>query len=806
MPTVNRWSIRAAALLLLGIAAGAHAWQPLPVQNDPLLRMPGTQPAQGVNLEAPNRCLNCHAGYNQAVEPGFQWMGSMMAQAARDPIYWASLAVAAQDSIWALGNPNATDLCLRCHMPEGWLAGRSDPTNGSLMTASDFDGVHCDFCHQMIDPFHVDTFNGTREGADWTGYWDEAGNTGPGSNTLSQTEALKTLNEDKSLAALINKFAGDPFFNASSRPYSPAYTENSSGQFFVSPNSQKRASFADANGRHQQLYSRHHKSKYFCGTCHDVSNPVLANLGASGLPDSGNGLITEQYASNQYFHVERTFSEFMLSAYGQQGGAVTNPEFRAQGGADIARAASCQDCHMRGVSGRAANKNDAVLRPAGSTEHPNSGLPLHDLSGGNSWITWILASTDPNGPVYDPVNAALLNQGPAVLTLDLSQGESPRVNGAALKAGADRAKGQLLMAATFKDASYDAASGNLGFRILNNTGHKLITGYPEGRRMFVNIRVLDGGGNVIREINGYDPVAGTLRGMPASPTLPAGKSLVESLIYEVHSSSTLTGEDKTFHFVLADGRSKDNRIPPRGFDKNGAVQRLAQPVNPVTKQPDISFFTDAEYAGGYDQQQLNVGPGGASVSLTLYYQGTSREYVEFLRNEINGTVRTLTSPTPSGEAQAYVIQSDPFFAKLKAWGNTMWDLWRHNHGLDGSGVQVAGIVPFAMASATVTPSTSPDADADGIPDATDNCTLLANATQCDSDGDGYGNRCDGDLNNNLSTNAQDTTLYRQQLGQPSVGPTFNKADLNCSGNVNAQDTTLFRQLLGNPPGPSGQAP
>jgi hypothetical protein len=236
------------------------------------------------------------------------------------------------------------------------------------------------------------------------------------------------------------------------------------------------------------------------------------------------------------------------------------------------------------------------------------------------------------------------------------------------------------------------------------------------------------------------------------------------------------------------------------------VQRLAQPVNPVTKQPDISFFTDAEYAGGYDQQQLNVGPGGASVSLTLYYQGTSREYVEFLRNEINGTVRTLTSPTPSGEAQAYVIQSDPFFAKLKAWGNTMWDLWRHNHGLDGSGVQVAGIVPFAMASATVTPSSSPDADADGIPDATDNCTLLANATQCDSDGDGYGNRCDGDLNNNLSTNAQDTTLYRQQLGQPSVGPTFNKADLNCSGNVNAQDTTLFRQLLGNPPGPSGQAP
>jgi len=100
----------------------------------------------------------------------------------------------------------------------------------------------------------------------------------------------------------------------------------------------------------------------------------------------------------------------------------------------------------------------------------------------------------------------------------------------------------------------------------------------------------------------------------------------------------------------------------------------------------------------------------------------------------------------------------------------------------------------------------PDADADGVPDATDNCTLVANPNQCDSDSDGYGNRCDGDMNNNGSTNAQDTVLFRQQLGQPSVGPTYNEADLNCNGAVNAQDTTLFRQRLGSPPGPSGLQP
>ncbi len=89
-------------------------------------------------------------------------------------------------------------------------------------------------------------------------------------------------------------------------------------------------------------------------------------------------------------------------------------------------------------------------------------------------------------------------------------------------------------------------------------------------------------------------------------------------------------------------------------------------------------------------------------------------------------------------------------------------------------------------------------------DVVDNCTLLPNPGQCDSDGDGFGNRCDGDLTNNGATNAQDTVVFRNRLGKPSTAPTYNAADLNCSGAVNAQDTVLFRLLLGSPPGPAGQ--
>ncbi len=104
---------------------------------------------------------------------------------------------------------------------------------------------------------------------------------------------------------------------------------------------------------------------------------------------------------------------------------------------------------------------------------------------------------------------------------------------------------------------------------------------------------------------------------------------------------------------------------------------------------------------------------------------------------------------------------------------------------------------------------SVDSDGDGVLNGIDNCSGLANASQCDSDGDGYGNLCDGDLGpgtGNGVTNAQDTTLFRAQLGQPSVAPTYNKADMNCNGAVNAQDTTQFRSRLGAPPGPSGFHP
>ncbi len=693
-------------IFLIGGVYAAYAWSPVPVSNDPLVRMPGTQPNQ-VSLEAPNRCFNCHAGYDPAVEPGFNWKGSMMAQAARDFLYWSCLTVAGQDSIWAVGTPNAVDICERCHFPKGWLEGRSDPPNASAMTAADFDGVQCDFCHRMYDPFFETTHAGTREGSDWLNYWDETNASG----TPSQQAADTTYAEDMALAQAITLFNGGRFFANNLPPQN--YTENGSGQYFVSPNAAKRASFADAAARHQMFYSRYHKSKFFCNSCHDVSNPVLANLGA----DPAQPLPTELNSASSYFHVERTFSEFMLSAYGQQGGAVTNPEFQAQGAPDITRAAKCQDCHMRDVVGVAANKNGAPVRPNESIEHPQSGQPLHDLTGGNAWVSWVLASAVPGSANYDPFNAQQLNQGPAMLTLDLTQGEG--IDPAALLAGVDRAKQQLLLAATIKGLTYDPTSGNLTFQVQNNTAHKLISGFPEGRRMFINIKAYTGG-SLIYEVNPYDDTVGTLKGLPAdyslsSPPLGPNEVYADELVYEMHPSSTLTGEAETFHFALATGRYKDNRIPPKGFDITKAADRLSVPVWHGVEDPN--YFSAAEYTGGFDQVALTIPAGADYVEVNLFYQTTSREYIEFLRDEIKGTGNlTLSSPTPSGEANAYIIQNDPFFAQLKAWGDTIWNLWTHN-------MHVEGAAPFLMTQSAIGTPPQPPC---GLPAPSLNATVPGN--------------------------------------------------------------------------------
>lgn len=104
-------------------------------------------------------------------------------------------------------------------------------------------------------------------------------------------------------------------------------------------------------------------------------------------------------------------------------------------------------------------------------------------------------------------------------------------------------------------------------------------------------------------------------------------------------------------------------------------------------------------------------------------------------------------------------------------------------------------------SINIPPDTDPpghDCELDGVPDNLDNCIIIANADQRDSDGDFYGNRCDADLNNDCIVNAIDLGMLKTVFfgNDPD-------ADFNGDGFVNAIDLGILKNLFFHRPGPSG---
>lgn len=97
----------------------------------------------------------------------------------------------------------------------------------------------------------------------------------------------------------------------------------------------------------------------------------------------------------------------------------------------------------------------------------------------------------------------------------------------------------------------------------------------------------------------------------------------------------------------------------------------------------------------------------------------------------------------------------------------------------------------------------PDTDNDGILDPNDNCVLIPNASplDCDTDIDGYGNRCDCDFDDNFGCGASDFGLFGMDFGMAGALET----DMNCDGGVGATDFGLFGMQFGGQPGPSGKS-
>ena len=494
--------------------------------------LPGSQPGQSGNIEHPGKCDNCHGGYDLAVEPAFNWRGSMMAQAARDPLFWACLAVANQDV------PESGDLCIRCHAPDGWLAGRSTPTDGSALNNNDREGVQCDFCHKLVRPPPLG----------------------------------------------VNPYPDDPDYTAGTYDRDQAYLAtlsvippaSANGMYIADADNAKRGPFVDAAAKHQMYYSPFHRESGICGTCHDVSNPAFN--GSSNIYTLNDfGAASPSFNPYDMFPIERTYSEWLKSDYNTAQG-IEAPQF----GGNKQFVSTCQDCHMHDVSGVACNKRGAVYR---------DDLPLHDLTGGNTFIPGLVGQLFPD-----------------------------EVNQAALDAGVQRASGMLQKAASLdlSVASNPDGTGLLArVRVTNETGHKLPSGYPEGRRIWIDLKQFSGS-TLVAESGAYDPASAEL------DTSGTKIYQIKPGISPEVSSATGLPEGPSFHFVLNSKIYSDNRIPPRGFT-NTAFEAIQSP-------PIKYSYADGQY---WDDTEYALQAGVDRVEVTLYYQTLSKDYVTFLWKENN---------------------------------------------------------------------------------------------------------------------------------------------------------------------------
>ncbi len=95
------------------------------------------------------------------------------------------------------------------------------------------------------------------------------------------------------------------------------------------------------------------------------------------------------------------------------------------------------------------------------------------------------------------------------------------------------------------------------------------------------------------------------------------------------------------------------------------------------------------------------------------------------------------------------------------------------------------------------PRSARDSDGDGVPDQDDNCMLHTNPRQRDTDGDGLGNRCDADLNNDQRIDFADLAELKNVFFS-----TNEDADLNGDSRVDFADLAILKALFFGEPGPS----
>lgn len=445
-------------------------------------------------------------------------------------------------------------------------------------------------------------------------------------------------------------------------------TEFGNAQYVIDPSDVRRGpNFYDPlenQPPHSWEFSPFHSTGDMCGTCHDVSNPLYLKTPEGTFEFAPFDAEHPTQSKHDQFPEQRTYSEWLNSAFAQ-GGVDLEGRF----GGNESVVSSCQSCHMPRVDAFACQP---FFGFGPYTDHPH-----HTFQGANRWIIDVLQY------VYADTLDFEVNQ---LLEVHKSDTEF------------------MLEQATDIELMQDGSM--LTVRVTNYCGHKLLTGMPEGRRIWINVQFFDANADLVGEAGAYDFEEAILD--------EASTKVYEAVLAIDDYAAAVTGKPagKSFNLMLVNSLLKDNRIPPLGFTNAGFEAAGAG-------------YVDYSYPDGqnWDDTPYQIPAGAVSATATLYYQTASREYIEFLRDE------NVTDDR----------------------GDIIYDAWL-NTGK-------AAPFPMSTASMPLTPigGIIGDLNGDGIVDTTD-LGILLGGFGC------MGMSCDGDINGDGVVDTTDLGLLLGNFG------------------------------------------